>query len=1220
MWYKSLDPSLAGVDSGYKVVDSLYYYYPSGCVNAVEFSSWSNVTNYKVGNIVTYEGVAYTCKKDTIATVPGTDDSIWGFMNQAYVLDDSVDVFNGGLSTTIRAQLQWRLNIQRVSLQYGLSSTLPGGFARLGFGLECDPTVTATDPSTGIVLNGVYAQGKLATVTPGVSPLAGDDTYKFVNMGSINGDTGVWRAGDGNVDNSLGSMDGYAYAMPVAVVFQRNKGVFTTDLANPFGCANPTTPLSGVIKYGRSNRFDKKLADSVWEEDVVDTRHMVSLNGYIPDKLVSEGFIDLVTGATRQKVARGETPGNKQEALGSSLSYTLAVSPSAIPNCDSGIGQNFDGVVNDDQSWHGFRNGFSSDERVFYTTQKITTDQKSTGITSSAKGSVRWTKNDTFVVSLPIDSPASISYVGIQCLVNNKKTGGLTPIQLMEGQVSISYDANKKHATVRFLYDLINTPYDPGQNPLYVTIGVKYPAGGKLDLRVVPTKVYGGLLQDRAIGKFLPVYGVSEYDVSADQSASDAKRLVAYNSGFSDTVFGTRAWIEIPASSGVQVGAAGSSPATTFFVPSAKVEGELSGLYVVHCYDADTNEEKHISSRSIVPATSGQGQMVFTISDSLNNVTTLRLEVLCANTAQLVYNAPVRGVTAIEETILFGNSRNSGFAMDNRLELLTPIVMDTTVSPPQNVIVIAANECTLKGIAGNDNSTPIIWVQDSTGAYTQVLIDSVTISNGLATIRVSNKVNLTSIDFQKFFFIGAILPAFHPHSTLLISELYTPYQGEGIPGRDYEVVHTEDTALITTNGTGEAPLVGLHDVFPLNRELPIATTLPAQANWNHAELTNQAVSSFFDCNYDAKQFNNVEHTFEAPLRTADFIQPISGGKRKCLQFLNVSSGKGFAKTVPHIGYAIRPLTQRTVLGDSIVATSTPVTLYVNNEQGSDLNDGLSINTPVKTIKRAINSLPPVLRHPCSLQLVPTGRAYSLGIDDMETIALGDGDIRSIKYYALANIGFTIQAAGRLVISTLSTAADKVVIDATGFVGDGTPAYGFFVDNTRVLFNRLSFTGFLGTATTVIKGLDSDIEFIDCDFTSNLVAGSFEQGCMVTMDGGSLTLDNAGTGMILASSDMMVSNVDLAVKSDAKPNVFFVAEINSTIEFQKHDPSKETGVQAGTVVALAQTSSSLVCESNFSSGGKAMLQMNSSLSRTVALEPYAGGVTSDASSSIVTSLS
>ena len=42
----------------------------------------------------------------------------------------------------------------------------------------------------------------------------------------INGDTGLWVAGDGNVNNSLGTMDGYSYAMPVAVVFQRNTGGF----------------------------------------------------------------------------------------------------------------------------------------------------------------------------------------------------------------------------------------------------------------------------------------------------------------------------------------------------------------------------------------------------------------------------------------------------------------------------------------------------------------------------------------------------------------------------------------------------------------------------------------------------------------------------------------------------------------------------------------------------------------------------------------------------------------------------------------------------------------------------------------------------------------------------------------------------------------------------------------------------------------------------------
>ena len=65
-------------------------------------------------------------------------------------------------------------------------------------------------------------------------------------MGSINGDTALWRAGVGNYLNYLGTLDDDSYAMPVAVVFQRNLGVYSPNL-NPLGSASPTVNNSGVL-------------------------------------------------------------------------------------------------------------------------------------------------------------------------------------------------------------------------------------------------------------------------------------------------------------------------------------------------------------------------------------------------------------------------------------------------------------------------------------------------------------------------------------------------------------------------------------------------------------------------------------------------------------------------------------------------------------------------------------------------------------------------------------------------------------------------------------------------------------------------------------------------------------------------------------------------------------------------------------------------------------
>ena len=111
----------------------------------------------------------------------------------------------------------------------------------------------------------------------------------------------------------------------------------------------------------------------------------------------------------------------------------------------------------------------------------------------------------------------------------------------------------------------------------------------------------------------------------------------------------------------------------------------------------------------------------------------------------------------------------------------------------------------------------MVWVLDQLNNLNAVQISTVDFNNGFAIITVPG-VNLT---LSQFFFIGSILPAFDPNSSLTVEERYVPYQGEGVQGRNYEILYTVDNGLITTNGSGAAPQVGLSDVYPYNRELPI---------------------------------------------------------------------------------------------------------------------------------------------------------------------------------------------------------------------------------------------------------------------------------------------------------------------------------------------------------------------------------------------------------------
>lgn len=110
----------------------------------------------------------------------------------SYVADDLIDG-DVGAETTQRVQLQYRLRVQKGIV--GLSS-YPDGF---------DPTV-------------VKAQGAATVAT----------SYTFSNMRTELGDPGLWRAGDGT-ENSLGTVDGYVYAIPVSMVFRRNTVAWAGD-------------------------------------------------------------------------------------------------------------------------------------------------------------------------------------------------------------------------------------------------------------------------------------------------------------------------------------------------------------------------------------------------------------------------------------------------------------------------------------------------------------------------------------------------------------------------------------------------------------------------------------------------------------------------------------------------------------------------------------------------------------------------------------------------------------------------------------------------------------------------------------------------------------------------------------------------------------------------------------------------------------------------------
>lgn len=1082
--------------------------------------------------------------------------------------DDVLDPFMPAdlNNTTSRAQIQWAFRVQELPVDYD--------FNKHRFGL--DPLGTSYDT--------IFGRGFLAT------PPDQTDIMKFRNLGEENGDYGLWRAGDGAEVPAIPTMDGYTYAMPVAVVFQRNAGIFDSVL-NPHGCGDPSSADSGLLGSGLSGRYDFKYADVIYPEDVVDTRLTVSLTGQDTEKLLKAGFVDIIGGNIAQKIGRGESPGADSIVVGSKLPYTITISKSPVLNTDN-LG-----------SFDGFMNGFGSDVRTFYAVKPISIREKSVG-----SNGIRWTKGDSFTIDLDktqVRMGVSITYVMVQALV--QQDTHLAPVLLLGGQLNVTGLGTRK-ATVTLLRNLEGTAFDPATRDLLVTVGVTYEAGSNYSLKKIANSVAGGRLFDASVNKNYFCFGVSEYSTSRTLD-DQLNKLTVFNPQYSNKIFGVRAEFVLPATSGVAEVYEGQN-VLTFTLNRNDINNRFDGVFVVEVVNLATKQMYPISYMGTSPTT----MVVKLPAAAIPSTATLKFSALLDQTAQLSYNPSVKAVSSIQETVLFGNfTSNAGFSMDPRVKLVSKY----KEADQKTTLIFTTTDSSLTGVGG-DSTKKFIFVADDPAhptVFRAVPVTDVQFFNGVTTIIVPETVD---IDVYPFFFAGSLAPAFTPDSSLALTLLYLPYQGEGDPNHTYTVLHSEEYALVTTNGTGAAPVVGLRDVFPFNRELPIVTTLPSQPTWNDAELANQAVSNYFDGNYQAKKFNNVEHTFMTPLHSNDFIEPIGGWKRKKLK-LSFPSGRGFAKISPHVGFAIKAPKPKAVLGDALLSTVAPIQIFVNNVHGSDSLDGLTPTTPKKSIGAAIAALPPVLRHPCFIYLADTGTAYKMKdyTSSMKRVHLGDGSIVSSVHYCLGSFSHTLQDTGRIYIGRAPGVEGVVDISAEGFVGFGDgPSSAFVVTDTRVVFSGLRFRGFVNPA---VYSVDSYVDIIDCEWENNFISGSFTDGSTVTVNGGHISLTNSGTGFILSNSTLLSSNVNLKT-DNGNINAFYVCDRTSNLTLTGHYSSQEYQVSNVTPVVIAKLGSTVVCSKEFTSTGRATLVSNSVLTRTTHVTPFAGGITTDTSSTIMTDVS
>lgn len=236
------------------------------------------------GNAITLSttGAALTASAATLLGGVDTDnkptqDTI--YWNGNTLADSSVNLDDDladpiiDIETAKRVQVQYRIRVTGQSEAVNFQ-TQADGFS--------NPNVLAQGATAAPVLTYPFVRADNTTVSGSSDATA----YGFE-------DGGLWIAGDGSSGSAtdLGTVDGFAYAIPLAFVFRRNDaylggaGIGFDPLNNTNG-ALPSThavfvnPSVGAIPIDTSDRPDGAFFDAINSDDVLDLRRHVSLTGW----------------------------------------------------------------------------------------------------------------------------------------------------------------------------------------------------------------------------------------------------------------------------------------------------------------------------------------------------------------------------------------------------------------------------------------------------------------------------------------------------------------------------------------------------------------------------------------------------------------------------------------------------------------------------------------------------------------------------------------------------------------------------------------------------------------------------------------------------------------------------------------------------------------------------------------------------------------------------
>jgi hypothetical protein len=252
-----------------------------------------------------------------------------------------------GIETSLRIQTQYRI--------------------RVVSGIDIQNNPEGFDPLS------VFVQGPLP------EPISNCSQAYF---SSVPGDPGLWRAGAGDsaAQETLDTVDGYTYAIPMFAVARRNTSHYSPDLnANGAG-----RTLANYIAGSASDRPDNLYSDLIAASDILDLRHRVSPTENLKE-ICENGFDKLLKGKIQSVMAK--------ETIGEDHFGKVLVQADGISSTDYPWFESIGGIGADDPD--GYRRVWSNAQyNQMLTLQTRTVYQK------TPNPGTAWTLGDTVSFSL----------------------------------------------------------------------------------------------------------------------------------------------------------------------------------------------------------------------------------------------------------------------------------------------------------------------------------------------------------------------------------------------------------------------------------------------------------------------------------------------------------------------------------------------------------------------------------------------------------------------------------------------------------------------------------------------------------------------------------------------------------------------------------------------------------------------------------------------------